>query len=98
MLTWRRMTQGAAAVFAATALLVIIASPSKSDTVLGRWCDKMLPALPKYNRVLAIVVTDEGNVEAQSQFAHGSNLVNNLKETSGGFFEVIDSSSGDCIK
>ena len=68
---------------------------ASAETVIGRWCDRMIPTMPKHNGVITILVTDQGGVEARIKYNDGSNLKNKLKEMSGNIFATIGSSSGD---
>lgn len=68
---------------------------ARADTVLGRWCDKMIPAMPKYNAVLTIVITNDGTAEIRSKFGDGSSGTNALREATGGFYEKIGSGVGE---
>ncbi len=63
---------------------------ASAETVLGRWCDKVLPSLPQYNSVITIVITDEGKVMLQDRFADGySALDQELREAAGGIYETV---------
>ena len=76
-------------------VLTLSTESARSETTIGRWCDRMIPNLPEYNRTIAIVVADDGKVLLTSNFRDGSSSVDELRETSGGIYEVIGSSSGD---
>ena len=65
------------------------------ESIIGRWCDRMIPNMPKYNRTMAIVVADEGRVLLRSEFGDGSSSVNELREARGGVYEKIGSATGD---
>jgi len=70
---------------------------SVTDTVLGRWCDTMVPGNRKYRREIKIVVTNSGAI-ARTKLFDGSRRSMNLSELSGGVFTVIGSSSGDAFR
>ncbi len=55
----------------------------------------MIPNLPAYNRTITIVVADDGKVLLTSNFKDGSSSVNELREVSGGIYEVIENSFGE---
>jgi len=55
----------------------------------------MIPGNPDFVGVITNVVADQGGTEVGSEFADASNLVRELREASGGIFEVVDSGSGD---
>lgn len=65
------------------------------ETTIGRWCDRMIPNSPKYNRTMTIQVNDNGMLVAFSRFGDGSTNESKLTERSGGVFFVNGSSSGD---
>jgi len=65
------------------------------ETTIGRWCDRMIPNSPKYNRTMTIKVNDNGMLMAFSRFGDGSTNESKLTERSGGVFFVNGSSSGD---
>jgi len=66
-----------------------------AETTVGRWCDKQIPTMPKYNGILAIVITDDGAIELRSRWGDGSSLVTKLSEQGGGIYAAVGSSSGD---
>ena len=66
-----------------------------AETTIGRWCDKQIPNMPKYNGILAIVITDDGAIELRSRWGDGSSLVTELSEQSGEMYAAVGSSSGD---
>ncbi|MFQ5799541.1 MAG: hypothetical protein ACE5H0_12735 [Bacteroidota bacterium] len=79
----------------ATAVLVLLAQPAYGETTIGRWCDRMIPNMPKYNHTMAIVVADDGKVVLKSKFGDGSSKTSELREPAGGIYEEIGSASGD---
>ena len=79
-----------------TALLIgAFMSTVHAETTVGRWCDKQIPTMPKYNGILAIVITADGAVELRSLWGDGSSLVTKLSEQGGGIYAAVGSSSGD---
>ena len=83
-----------AAILAAVFLLVPAADAAGGETTIGRWCDRMVPNSPKYNRTITIVVTNDGRVAIKSNFKDGSSNTNELREAAG-VYVVIGSSYGD---
>lgn len=84
--------------FALIAFVIAIGSSfefAAADTVLGRWCDRMVPSIDKLNAELKIVVTDSGETQLHSKFGDGSSGVSKLREKGAGIFEQVGSSSGD---
>ncbi len=55
----------------------------------------MIPNRPKYNHIIAIVITDDGKVVRKSKFGDGSSGISELREATGGIYEEIGSGSGD---
>ena len=68
--------------------------PASAETVIGRWCDKMVPNLPQFNSVMTIMITDEGKVELRLKFNDGSATEVELMEAAGGVYETVGD-SGD---
>ena len=83
---------------AATMGLVLATGASAGETVIGRWCDRTVPALPKYNRIVTVVIADDGAVVARSQFNDGSSHTRTLHEAAGGLYEVVGSAHGDKLR
>jgi hypothetical protein len=82
--------------FLLTVLLIgTFMGTAHAETTVGRWCDKQIPTMPKYNGILAIVITDDGAVELRTRWGDGSSLVTKLSEQSGGIYAAVGSSSGD---
>ena len=75
--------------------LALVTETAAADTTIGRWCDRMIPNNPKYNRTMAIVITNDGNVELRSNFNDGSSSTNELREAPGGIYEKTGSRFGD---
>ena len=84
-----------AATVAAMLALAFATTPAWGETTIGRWCDRTIPNMPKHNRTVAIVVTDNGQVVAKSKFGDGSSTTSELRETTGDIYEKIGSRFGD---
>ena len=65
-----------AMILAAGFLLALITDAAGSDSTIGRWCDRMIPNLSKYNRTMAIVIANDGKVILKSNFNDGSSSIN----------------------
>jgi hypothetical protein len=83
-----------------TIFLVLIAgmmgsTVATAETTIGRWCDKMVPTMSKYNYVMAIVITDEGKVVLRSRYNDGSSGEDMLREIGGGIYATIDNRFGE---
>lgn len=93
----RSVSSAIAAVFILIAAfsLTLTADLARSETTIGRWCDRMVPNLPQFNRTIAIIIADDGKVLLMSNFNDGSSSVNELREAPGNIYEMMDSSSGD---
>ncbi len=82
--------------FLLTVLLIgTFIGTAHAETTVGRWCDKQIPNMPKYNGILAIVITADGTVELRTEWGDGSSLVTELSEQAGGIYAAVGSSSGD---
>ena len=92
-----RWAQGQAGMKANLAgfLLAFATGAAGSETTIGRWCDRMIPNLPEYNRTMAIVITNDGKVMLKSKFSDGSSSINELREIMGNIYEQIGSDHGD---
>lgn len=86
-----KLLLGAAIMLLAMAVYV----PAHADTLVGRWCDTMIPGQPKFIQLIVIAVTDKGTTEMRSKFGDGSSGTFRLKEKSGNIFEMVGSGSGD---
>ena len=75
--------------------LALVLSAAHADTVIGRWCDKQIPTMPKYSGILAIVINDDGSVEMRRRYGDGSSGVTKLSELGNGIYAADGSSSGD---
>ena len=79
-------------------LIVIVASPAGgalADPILGRWCDRMLPAMPEHNREITIEIRALSDAVAISRFADGGHLEQRLVEKSRNLYWVEESPHGD---
>lgn len=76
-------------------MILSVPAIAQSETTIGRWCDHMLPNMPKFNYVMAIVVGDDGKVILRSKFGDGSSGTSQLREAGGGIYEMVKSGSGD---
>ena len=65
------------------------------ESTIGRWCDRMIPNMPKYNRTMAIVISNDGRTLLRAEFGDGSSSTNELRETAGNIYEKIGSATGD---
>ena len=80
----------------AVVLLALLAmSPAYGQTLVGRWCDRMVPNLPNLNSIITIVINAQNEPEAHTKFYDSSTAIKKLREVSGNIFSVLDSSSGD---
>ena len=75
--------------------MVLISDTAQAETTIGRWCDKQIPTMPKYNGILEIAVTDAGAVELRRRYGDGSSGVTELSELAGRIYAAVGSSSGD---
>ena len=55
----------------------------------------MIPGMPKYNRIMAIVIADDGKVVLKSTFGDGSSNISELREVDGEIYEIIESCCGE---
>jgi len=67
-----------------------------TGTILGRWCDVMVPGNQRLRRETTIVTTDNGLV-ARTKFFDGSRQTLRLKEQ-GSVMLVVGSGSGDAFR
>lgn len=70
-------------------------SGASDDVVLGRWCDRMVPSMPRMNAVLEIKISDLDGVIIESSFRDGSSLRRVLEERGNEVYADPDSASGD---
>ena len=73
-------------IMAAVFVLTFATDMTADETTIGRWCDRMVPNMPKHNQPMAIVITDGGKVMLKSSFGDRS---------SGDIYEKIGSRHGD---
>ena len=73
-------------IIAAVFVLTFATDMTADETTIGRWCDRMVPNMPKHNQTMAIVITDGGKVMLKSSFGDRS---------SGDIYEKIGSRHGD---
>lgn len=66
-----------------------------ADNIVGRWCDRMVPNLPKFSTVMTIAVTESGDLELRRMFADGSESTARLREEGADLYFQVDSSTGD---
>lgn len=77
------------------ALLLLFSNIAYGQDTVGRWCDQLIPNMPKYNRVMSIVITDKGVAELRSDFNDGSGSVEELRERSSDKYESTEAQSGE---
>ncbi len=77
-------------------LAALIAAPAMpAEITIGRWCDRMLPNMPQYNRTIEIVIFERHSPIARNSFADGSTYEQMLEELGGDLYAVSDSPSRD---
>jgi len=74
---------------------MLLAPLAAGETVIGRWCDRMLPHLPQYNGVLEIVIPDSGSAVMRERYGDGSSRVLELREKPGSVYEAVGAKFGD---
>ena len=85
--------------FVATLLLAAtFSADAAAETMVGRWCDRSIPNLPVGDRIMTIVVRDNGNVDVVSTFRNSAPLVQRLREQRGSVYSIVGSSSGDRMR
>ena len=67
---------------------------SETVTVIGRWCDRMLPGSPRFNGVMSIAIGSDGLPHLRIEYSDGS-LDRPLLEVAGGVYFVHNSQAGD---
>jgi hypothetical protein len=70
-------------------------SGASDDVVIGRWCDRMVPGMPRMNAVLEIKISELEGVIIDSSFQDGSSLRRVLEERGNEIYADPDSASGD---
>ena len=83
---------------AAWFVLAFAADAVAGETMIGRWCDRMIPNMPEKNYVMTIVITNEGKVELRSNFRDGSSGKWELREEAGGIYKKVGSRWGDTYR
>ncbi len=79
-----------------TLLLAVVSFPAHAEPLtIGRWCDRTVPNIRDFDRVITIRLSEQGKLESYSQFADGSELVQELEEMSGSVFSIRESAYGD---
>ena len=74
----------------------LVAAPAVfAEKTIGRWCDRMIPNMPKYNHIMTIVETDDGKCVLRSKFGDGSSSTSQLIRQDERTFAQVDSASGD---
>ncbi len=81
--------------FAGGLCILLLSSFANAETAVGRWCDRAVPSMPQFNRVMTIVLTQDGHVELRSEFIDGSSSVLELQELSGNMYALANSQSGE---
>lgn len=79
----------------AAVILLSCSHAAFAETIIGRWCDEMIPTMPEHNTVLEIVITETNSPVLRSKSVSGSLYTNQLDEQSGGIYLQIDSHTGD---
>ncbi len=81
------------------ALIAFLASATyeahAADTVVGRWCDLMVPGNSRFKREITIVATSNTGLIARTRLFDGSGRTLKLKEFGAGIMAVSGSTAGD---
>ena len=80
---------------AVIAIMFTVSGVVHAETTIGRWCDTMLPAVPQYNGIMEIVITDDGSIELRTRYGDGSSTATIVNEQPDGIYAAVGSSSGD---
>ena len=83
-----------AVIIAVVLVWAFAAEVAGGEITIGRWCDRMIPNIPKYDAILAIFITSDGKVILKAEYGDGSSGMYELRERSGNIYEKIGS-SGD---
>ncbi|MGY6661998.1 MAG: hypothetical protein ACXIVO_06725 [Glycocaulis sp.] len=70
-------------------------SGASDDVVIGRWCDRMVPNMPRMNAILEIKVSDRDGVIIDNSFQDGSSRRRVLEERGNEIYADTDSVNGD---
>lgn len=81
--------------FAAGLCILLLSNFAYAETTIGRWCDSTVPNMPRFNRVMTIVLLQDERVELRSEFNDGSSSVRELQELSGNMYALTDSQFGE---
>lgn len=73
----------------------LLPAEEPGETTIGRWCDRMVPNAPEYNRIMEIVITKTGEAVLRYSSKEGSTYIDALREADGGFYEKVESRTGD---
>ena len=84
-----------AVIIAVVLVWAFAAEVAGGEITIGRWCDRMIPNIPKYDSILAIFITSDGKVILKAEYGDGSSGMYELRERSGNIYEKIGSSFGD---
>ena len=77
------------------AIIVFVPQFACGETTIGRWCDRMVPNMPKFNHTMTIVAMNDGKVVLRSNFGDGSSTTSQLREVGGDIYEQVGGSAGD---
>ena len=70
-------------------------SASETVTVVGRWCDRMLPGSPRHNGVMSIAIGSDGSPRLRIEYPDGSELNRQLLEEAGSVYFAENSEARD---
>ncbi|MHA7873167.1 MAG: hypothetical protein ACX939_12525 [Hyphococcus sp.] len=82
-------------VFMSLVVLMVASPAAYAETIVGRWCDQMIPNNPKFRAELSIVIKDNGDVVMRSKYADGSGGTYPLNEIGNDMYEQQNSRHGD---
>ena len=68
-------------IIAAVFVLTFATDMTADETTIGRWCDRMVPNMPKHNQTMAIVITDGAKVMLKSSFGQLARVLGDLATT-----------------
>ena len=85
-------------IFAAVLVWAFATEVAGSEITIGRWCDRMIPNVPKYDSILAIVITSNGEVVLKENYGDGSSGTYELRESGGNIYEKVGSNFGDMYR
>lgn len=81
--------------FCAGFCILLLSNFAYAETTVGRWCDRTVPSMPQFNRVMTVVLTEDGRVELRSEFNDGSSSVRELQERPGNMYALAGSQAGE---